>query len=262
MRYFLHLRFLGTNFGGWQKQTNARSVQESLEKALSLLLRKPIRCHGCGRTDAGVNGAQFVAHFDVQDQWSMDLVYRLNQLLKDDIIVYDIVQVDPDAHAQRDVTERSYHYLLHLTKDPFISEISSYYPLAEIDTQVMRESLQYAVGRHDFSSFCLQPNRYRHTHCKISKASLLAYHGEKYLQIQVSGDRFLRGMMRFIVQSLIELGTGKRSWEEWVAALNEQAPLVNRRRAYPQGLHLARVTYPYIDFQPRPIINIPGLSLS
>ena len=249
----MHLRYLGKNYHGWQRQKRVSSLQAELEGALSTLLQTEITCHGCGRTDAGVHASQFIVHFDVKKEWKIDLIYRLNKLLPDDLTAYDVVEVDPILNAQRSAVQRTYHYYVHQDPSPFLEDVSTFYNVPISDFQMMESALELCSDRHDFTSFCLKPNSHKSTVCSITEAKLIKHPNGRQFYFSISADRFLRGMMRFIVMSILELGWGKRSLTEIQDALHNQVPLSFRKLAYPQGLHLTRIRYDEIDFKPTAI---------
>ena len=119
MRYFFHIGYNGSNYRGWQRQNKAISVQQIFEENLSLVLKHPITCIGCGRTDAEVHANQFFFHIDVTQDWDFDLLLRLNIMLPRDIAVFDIIKVEDNSHAQFDAISRTYNYFIHTYKDPF-----------------------------------------------------------------------------------------------------------------------------------------------
>ncbi|MDK2771135.1 MAG: tRNA pseudouridine(38-40) synthase TruA, partial [Flavobacterium sp.] len=123
MRYFIKFAYNGKNYFGYQIQPNAASVQETLEKALSLLLRQPIAIVGAGRTDSGVHAREMFAHFDYEEEFdSALLVKKLNSFLPKYIVIFDFIKVHDEAHARFDATKRTYEYLIHTFKDAFINE--------------------------------------------------------------------------------------------------------------------------------------------
>jgi len=253
VRYFIHLRYLGKNYHGWQRQTNAHSVQAELEDAMSLLLREKINCHGCGRTDTRVHASQYIAHFDIGIKWEIDLVYRLNQLLPDDIVVYEIKEVEPKLNAQLDVISRTYQYYVHFERSPFLADVSTYYEWNGLDLSLVSKVLGSLVGQHDFASFCLKSDQHRSTICEVKNVLLGKHDHAPQIYLQITADHFLRGMVRHLVYTVLKIGWHTLTLQEFKNALDNQQPLPFRKMAYPQGLHLSRVTYPTLDFHPRSI---------
>ena len=163
MRYFIFFGYDGTNYHGWQIQPNANSVQQELQRALSILLRKEIEVVGAGRTDTGVHARNMAAHFDWNPEEKVSeeripmaldqLVYRLNRILPCDIAVYEVREVDTEMHARFSATSRTYHYYIHTRKDPFERHYSLQmnYPL---DFEKMNQAAQYFLHHEDYAAFC------------------------------------------------------------------------------------------------------------
>ena len=259
MRYFIHLSYLGKNFHGWQRQVDVPSIQAELEDSLSTILQTDIQCHGCGRTDKGVHARQYVCHFDIQYKLGEDVKSRLNKFLHKDIIVYEMVPVSTRAHAQLDVRSRTYRYYVHFKPDPFLSEVSSYYPWVELAISEMRKTLKQIQGSYDFRAFCLQPELQKTTVCTVMRTNLEFNPQKKQMYFEITADRFLRGMVRFLILGVLEVGWSARSRLEFIDSLNTGKEYQHRKQAYCQGLHLAEVTYADIHFTPKPFLL--GLAL-
>lgn len=251
MRYFFHAGYLGTNYSGWQKHPDGLSVQQVLEQALSKIFKSPTYITGCGRTDAQVHAAQFFFHLDVATPWDFDLIFRLNNVLPDDIAVFDIIPMEGQPHARFDATRRAYDYFIHTYKDPFLSAASSYYPITNWDTAAMQCAASLLLNYTDYHAFCKMPDRNEHTICHISAAQFYINPAGDRLRFHISANRFLGKMVRIIVGKLIDIGTGKISVDKFEAyLLKPQLPQVIKP-AYPQGLYLSKITYPYLDLPPR-----------
>ena len=152
MRYFLELAYNGKNYFGWQRQPKQISVQEVLEKAVSTLLRTKIEVTGAGRTDTGVHALKMFAHFDFEEVVPEDLVHRLNSFLPKDIVIYKIHQMSPSAHARFDASDRTYHYLVRMGKNPFDFDFAWQIRM-DLDLVKMNLASQLLLGKKDFSSF-------------------------------------------------------------------------------------------------------------
>jgi tRNA pseudouridine38-40 synthase len=248
MRCFLQLQYDGTGFHGWQKLKDYPTVQNTLEEALARILRRPVRCHGCGRTDAGVHAMNYYAHLDLETSELPNLVYRLNRLLPPAILVRELFKVPPDAHAQRDALERVYRYQVCLEKDPFLHPYSFWYQPSTFDTSILHALAKQVSGTHDFGAFCKTPTRQIHTISTIFHSHWSRNEGSRYV-FEISGNRFARGMIRLLVGNMLEVASGNLS------ALNFQDALFNQKRlpffkmVPPGGLHLVTVKYPYLDQQ-------------
>ena len=251
LRYFFHISYNGINYHGWQRQKNAISVREVFESCLEKVLKEPVDCIGCGRTDSHVHASQFFFHIDVKKEWDFDLLFRLNIMLPRDISVFDIIPVKSNQHARYDAISRTYDYFIHTFKDPFLNERSSLYFENNLDLDKMNRAVKLLPTYSNFYSFCLSPEKQLGTNCQISSASLFSNVTADRLRFQISSNRFLKGMIRVIVGKLLEIGTGKLSIEEFENLLKEKIPLYNTKPAYPQGLYLTKVTYPYLNLSPR-----------
>jgi tRNA pseudouridine38-40 synthase len=250
LRYFFHIAYHGTRYSGWQRQPDVLSVQEVLETALSGLLKIPVTIFGCGRTDALVHASQFFFHMDVEKEWDFDLFFRLNKLLPDDIAVFDIISTQGQPHARFDAIQRSYDYFIHTYKDPFLSGFSSLYPERSLNLERMKAAIALLPLYNDYRAFCKCPDKADHTLCYVSAASLFVdQNGDKF-RFHISANRFLRKMVRIIMGSLLEIGRGEMSVDEFEYYLaNKQTPKIIIP-AYPQGLYLSKVTYPFLDIPP------------
>ena len=249
MRYFAELVYKGTNYHGWQIQPNAMSVQEKIETTLSTILNKKIKVVGCGRTDTGVHASQYFLHFKTDVVWDFDPVFRLNKILPTDIVVFDCFSVKENAHAQHDATARTYEYFIHFDKDPFLEPLSSLYEWENLKIDAMKAATALLTQYQDYYAFCKRPELYKHTLCQISQANLDLSTNGKRLRFRVTGDRFLHGMVRLIVGNLLEVGKGKLMVKHFEQALKNRQAFRYFNAAYPQGLYLAKVEYPYFDME-------------
>lgn len=206
-RYFIHLAYNGENYCGWQIQPNGDTVQETVEKALFTLLRVPVSIVGAGRTDAGVHARQMFAHFDAQDIGDVnELAFSMNRILPKDIVIYDIKQVKPDAHARFDAVSRLYRYYITTRKDPFLHHLK-YKIHGAINMEAMNRCADVLFEYKDFTSFSKLHTDVKTNNCKIMLARW-EQSGEDYI-FTIKADRFLRNMVRSIVGTLLEAGRGK-----------------------------------------------------
>ena len=243
-RYFIRFAYDGTAYCGWQVQPNELSVQEVLTKALCTILRtEDIEIVAAGRTDAGVHARNMVAHFDVEDRLpaGLDLVNKLNSLLPSDISVIEIREVKPEVHARFDALSRRYEYHLVLQKDvfrhPFAMRI--YNPL---DFDRMNEAAKILFEYTDFTSFSKLHTDVKTNNCKIM-AARWEQREEEWIFI-VEADRFLRNMVRAIVGTLLEVGRGKITPEDFRTII-EAKNRCNAGSSVPaKGLFLVEVAYP------------------
>ena len=245
MRYFIGLSYDGTAFHGWQAQKNAISIQKVLGDALSMMLREDISLTGCGRTDTGVHAREYFAHMDLEQDLSKaqvgKLVFKLNSYLGKDIAIHEIFQVQPKAHARFSASLRTYRYYVSLAKDPFLFN-KSYYHYGPIDIDMMNRGAELIMKYSDFTSFSKVDSDTKTKICKISEARW--ERSGSLLVFTISADRFLRNMVRAIVGTLIDLGTGKMSLRELKLVVEAK----NRSDAGDSvpacGLFLERVLYP------------------
>lgn len=244
MRYFVAFAYNGKNYCGWQYQPHSPSVQETLNKALSTLLRTPIDATGAGRTDTGVHATQMYAHFDYDGQIDSDaLTKRVNAFLPKDIVVYRFIPLHNEAHARFDATSRSYEYHIHTFKDAFINE-GSWFNFHPLDVDKMNEAAQVLFDYIDFKCFSKTHTDVKTFNCKITEARW-EQHGSK-LVFHISADRFLRNMVRAIVGTLVEVGLGKSTVQD-VRNIIESRDRNKAGFSVPaHGLYLTKVIYPYL----------------
>lgn len=246
MRYFLKLAYNGANYHGWQSQPNAESVQECIEKALSMVLREPIAITGAGRTDAGVNAAVMYAHFDVNEPLkdTTTLVMRLNSILGKDIAIYDVLPVHDDAHARFDATARTYKYFVHTEKSPFLYPFS-WKATCKLDFDLMNEAAELLKGYTDFTSFSKLHTDVATNNCKITHARWEQEGGQWVFTI--TADRFLRNMVRAIVGTLVDVGRGNLTIEQFCQVIEKKDRCSAGTSMPGNALFLWKVEYPYID---------------
>jgi tRNA pseudouridine38-40 synthase len=251
VRYFFHIGYNGYNYQGWQKQVNITSVQFTLETLLSQILKTTITIVGCGRTDAQVHASQFFFHADIEEAWDYDLLFRLNKNLPPDIAVFDIIPMDGLPHARFDAVSRTYNYFIHTYKDPYLSTLSSCYLVKNLKLEEMKRAVSLLPTYDDYRPFCRKPAVHRTTICKITSANLYRDAHADSLRFEISANRFLSGMIRIIVQKLLLIGKGELSVDEFEHYLiSKEAPEVTRG-AYPQGLYLSQVKYPFLEIPSR-----------
>ena len=206
---------------------------------------------GCGRTDAMVHASQFFFHLDVEKEWEFDLLFRLNKNLPDDIAIFEIIPVKDNQHARFDAIQRTYDYFIHTYKDPFLNPLSALYLERNLDLDSMKKATALLTQYNDFRAFCKTPADYEHTICNVTSARLFADATGDKLRFQISANRFLGRMIRIIVGKLLEIGTGLLSVDEFEHYLVTKETPKTIEPAYPQGLYLSKVTYPYLDIPPR-----------
>lgn len=247
MRYFFHIGYNGFNYHGWQKHAPHSTIQEVLEVHISKLLKTPAAILGCGRTDAQVHASQYFFHLDSEKELNKEIAFRLNKILPVDISVFDIIPVDNNSHARFDATQRTYDYFIHTYKDPFLSHFSSLYPDKYLRGDKIKEALALLTQHNDYRAFCKSPDKNESTICNITSAKLFTDRKGDKLRIQISSNRFLRGMIRAIVAKLLKIGTGEMSVNEFENHLSSKKAKPNIEFAAPQALYLSKVVYPYLN---------------
>lgn len=212
MRYGVHLCYNGSAFAGWQRQVNAVSIQEEIEKALSVLLKSETAVIGCGRTDTGVHAYNFFAHFDTDTliQQTDSLVYHLNAILPAGILIYNIFPANDNWNARFDATKRTYHYFMMPQRSPFLSPFAMLVPYA-IDVDKMRKAASALIGTHDFTSFAKLHGGQNNGICDVYRADIFEHDG--LIVFEISADRFIRNMVRAITGTLLDIGRGRISSE-------------------------------------------------
>ena len=221
MRRFIQLSYDGAAYHGWQKQPNARSVQQTLQEALSTLLQTDIEVVGAGRTDAGVSARMMVAHFETDKACDNEqLVYKLNKLLPHDIAVQRIWEVPDEMHARFSASSRTYHYYIHTRKDPFVRQYS-WLVTFPLDFARMNEAASRLPDFDDFTSFSKVNTDTKTNLCNVTEARWTR-EGENTWRFTITANRFLRNMVRAIVGTLIEVGRGRMTVDEFCQVIEQR----------------------------------------
>jgi tRNA pseudouridine38-40 synthase len=246
-RFFIELSYDGTAYHGWQAQPNSITVQQELDKALSVFFRQTVATLGCGRTDTGVHASMFFAHMDLQgvtEAAAIAAVGSVNALLPYAIALKRIFKVADTAHARFDATARSYQYHFHFHKDPFKLNRSWLYK-AKLDVAAMNAAAATLAGFTDFSSFSKSNTDTATNNCKITEAHFRET--EDGLVFTISADRFLRNMVRAIVGTLVLVGRNEISCLE-LAAIIASKNRSNAGQSVPAcGLYLMNIIYPFVN---------------
>ncbi|XCI74905.1 MAG: tRNA pseudouridine(38-40) synthase TruA [Flavobacteriales bacterium] len=242
MRYFIELAYHGKHYHGWQIQKTGASVEEALEKALSILLKKKINVVGAGRTDSGVHAKQMFAHFDFDEVIENILVKLLNAFLPQSIKIFRIFRVRADVHARFDVLSRTYEYFLSLGKHPFYSDLSWPWLYGPLSMEKMNEAASILMSHSNFSSFCKAHGENKTYTCKIYQAQWCRE--EDLLSFTIQADRFLRNMVRAIVGTLVDVGRGKINTKDFVRIIQAKDRKCAGTSAPASGLFLTKIRYP------------------
>lgn len=245
-RFFIELAYDGTAYHGWQVQPNAITVQQELDKALSVFFRQKVETLGCGRTDAGVHATEFFAHMDLQyvnEQAAANAVGSINALLPYQIAIKRIFAVQSAAHARFDATSRSYAYYFHFHKDPFKLNRSWLYK-TPLDIEAMNLAAAELLKYTDFSSFSKANTDTATNNCKLTEACFSRIEGG--IVFRITADRFLRNMVRAIVGTLVRIGKKEINLAE-LREIIESKNRSNAGQSVPAcGLYLVNVVYPYV----------------
>jgi tRNA pseudouridine38-40 synthase len=246
MRYFMCISYDGTNYHGWQRQANSpNTVQEKIESCLSTLLKKEVPVIGCGRTDTGVHAKQYYLHFDFDvDIEITDLIHKANRILPRSIVVHDVFRVKDDLHARFDAYSRSYVYRIKLNRDPFDFHHHHYiYKQPVFDLVKLNELAYLVLTATDFQSFCKAHSDNKTTLCVITHSKWCYIEEQKCFEYHISANRFLRGMIRLLVGSMINVLRERESFESFKNALFSQKELTTPWSIDGNGLILYGIEY-------------------
>jgi tRNA pseudouridine38-40 synthase len=240
-RYFIELSYKGTRFSGFQSQENAVTIQSEVEKAFAVLHRSPVSLTGSSRTDAGVHALQNYFHFDNVNGVHPQFVYKMNAILPPDIVIKRLWLMGEEAHSRFDAVSREYNYFIYRSKDPFLEDRAYYFPY-QIGLERMQAAAALLKEYGDFTSFSKRNTQVKTFQCRIEQSEwkvqgdCLVYH--------VKGNRFLRGMVRALTATMLKVGRGKISLDEFRAII-EAKDCTKASFAVPaHGLFLIRVNYP------------------
>lgn len=241
MRYFIELSYNGKNYHGWQIQPDVISVQEKLNIALSIILQVKTEVVGAGRTDTGVHASQMFAHFDVDSELKGDYVFKLNSILPDDIVVYKLFLVDDEKHVRFDAVSRSYEYKIWLGRNPFLLDVTWQIHSQNLDINLMNEAASLLLEYEDFQTFSKVKTDVYTFNCNVTQAVWGKNKNE--LTFYISANRFLRNMVRSIVGTLLDVGLGKLSQDDFRKIIESK----NRGKAGlsvpAKGLFLTQIKY-------------------
>ena len=242
-RYFIEISYNGKNYHGWQVQPHAISVQEVLNDCLTKLLKQEVHVVGAGRTDTGVHAKQLFAHFDLVKKVKdvSQFLSRLNSFLPKDIAAKSLLEVGEEAHARFDANARTYEYYVVQQKNPF-EEDSAYLIYKPLNIEVMNQAAKRLFEFQDFTSFSKSDTQTKTNNCKIMQAYWEKREG--LLVFTIQADRFLRNMVRAIVGTLLEVGLGKMTQEEFVKVIESKDRSQAGTSVPAHALYLREVSYP------------------
>ncbi|MBK7434111.1 MAG: tRNA pseudouridine(38-40) synthase TruA [Chitinophagaceae bacterium] len=239
-RYFIEVSYKGTGFSGFQVQENAETIQSAMTRALRIYFREEFQLTGSSRTDAGVHALQNYFHFDTE-RILTDASYHLNAILPDDIVVKRLFPVSPDVHCRFDAIAREYRYQLYAEKDPFLKDTAFFYPYA-LDINLMNDAAGELLAHTDFETFSKRNSQVFTHQCIITSSEWILEKG--LLQYRVKANRFLRGMVKGLVGTMLQVGRGKLDLEGFREVIISKDPARADFSVPSQGLFLVRVEFP------------------
>jgi tRNA pseudouridine38-40 synthase len=213
-RFFIEVAYKGTNYGGFQRQDNAVTIQSEVEKALKTYFREDFMLTGSSRTDAGVHARQNFFHFDtevlaLQPDYAK-IVYHLNAILPPDIVTKSVFPVKPAAHCRFDALSRTYHYTIYRSKDPFLADTAYYYPF-KLNLEILQAAAGELFHHTDFQSFSKKNTQVFTYQCSILSSDWKLQ--EDRLIYSVTANRFLRGMVKGLVGTMLRAATREQTLE-------------------------------------------------
>ena len=241
MRYFIELLYLGKNYHGWQIQPDANSIQEELNKAISVVLQEEVTVVGAGRTDTGVHASQMFAHFDSDAILVENIVFKLNSILPEDIVVYEVEKVNDEKHVRFDAIARSYEYRIWLGRNPFLLETTWQLFHQKLDVKAMNEAAEILLEHENFQAFSKVKTEVKTFNCKVSKAVWIEDGNQ--LVFRITANRFLRNMVRAIVGTLVDVGKHKITKEDFKNIILSKDRSNAGLSVPAKGLFLTEITY-------------------
>ena len=250
-RYFIEVSYKGTLFSGFQTQQNAVTVQSEVEKGLQTFFRQTFVLTGASRTDAGVHALQNFFHFDSIEKLIDDkdmlyqkklqqILYSLNSIIPKDIVIKNLFAVKSEAHCRFDATSREYKYFIYQNKNPFLKDRAFYYPY-KIDFSLLQQAQQMIVNTNNFSSFSKRNTQVKNFICVIKKSEWKFENG--LLVYNIVANRFLRGMVRGLVATMLKVATKKLTLNNFNAIIQNEDASQTDFSAPAQGLFLIEIKY-------------------
>jgi tRNA pseudouridine38-40 synthase len=239
-RYFLEVSYRGTAYSGFQSQENANTIQQEIENAFRTLQREPVLMTGSSRTDAGVHAHQNFFHFDFADSLHPQFVYKINAILPPDIVVKSVRAVADEAHCRFDAISRTYEYFIYRSKDPFLQDRAWYFPYT-LAWEPLQEAAALLMQHHDFTSFSKRNTQVKTFECMIFESGWSRQQG--YWVYRVRANRFLRGMVRALVATMLQVGRGSITLSEFKEIIDAKDCTRASFAAPAHGLFLVEVGY-------------------
>ena len=241
-RYFIEVSYKGTAYSGFQVQKNANSIQAEIEKALSVFFKQTFSLTGSSRTDTGVHALQNYFHFDTIQPLAekAGFIYNLNAILPLDIVVKRIFLVDENAHCRFDAVSREYNYFIYRDKNPFLQDRAYYFPYT-VDIDKLKQASELVLLNKDFTSFSKRNTQVKNFTCDIKKSGWMRE--KNTLVYQVESNRFLRGMVKGLVGTMLRVGTGKITLDQFEDIIKNRDCTKADFSVPPHGLFLMKVAY-------------------
>ena len=240
-RYFLELAYKGTGFSGFQVQHNVVTIQSEVEKAISILHKEKVILTGSSRTDAGVHALQNYFHFDFEGELNKQFVYKMNAIIPPSIVIRNLIQVQSGAHCRFDAISREYDYHIYRVKNPFIIDVSYYYPY-KLSIDLLNQAACIIKEYSDFTSFSKRNTQVKSFLCKIETSEWVIENDQ--LIYKVSANRFLRGMVRALTATMLKVGRQKMGLEEFRSVIELKDCTMASFAVPAHGLFLTRVNFP------------------
>ncbi len=240
-RYFLKLSYQGTHYHGWQIQPHQKTVQETLNTHISVLLGEKINCVGVGRTDSRVHAENYMCHFDTTQKLTSSFVQKLDRFLPIDIHIQQLYFNPDKIHARFNALSRSYKYLITKNKDPFSINLATRNYLS-FDIDLLNQCARIVLNHNDFESFSKSNNSHKNYLCKIYSAAWSE--DERFYKFEITASRFLRGMVRMMVGTMLDVGRKKISPEEFEQIILARDRQKAGKALPPDGLYFTGATFP------------------
>lgn len=247
MRYFIEVAYDGARYCGFQVQENANTIQAEVERALSTFYGEPFALTGSSRTDTGVHALQNFFHFDTKHVIKNHNIYNLNAILPEDIVIQNIFSVPEDAHCRFQATYRKYQYFIYRKKNPFLRDQAWFYPYT-LNIDLLNEAARVITEQEDFTSFSKRNTQVKTKLCKVEE-SFWEIKNDQFIYT-VRANRFLRGMVRGLVATMLQVGRGKISIAEFINIIEAKDCSKADFSAPGHGLFLVEVGFPNTIFSP------------
>jgi tRNA pseudouridine38-40 synthase len=241
-RYFIEVAYKGTQYSGFQIQQNANTIQAEVEKAFNILHTSNVSFTGSSRTDAGVHAFQNYFHFDYEEVLNPYTIYKMNSILPPDIVAKNIYKMHDEAHSRFDATSREYEYRIYQNKNPFLRGLAYYYPY-QLDEMLLKEAASFIQTQSNFFAFSKTNTQVNNYNCSIYKSTW--YQKDDMLVYNVKGNRFLRGMVRALTASMLQVARGKLSMKSLEEMFSGE-PVKCGLSLPPDGLFLYRISFSFV----------------